>query len=132
MIIKDSMYFVEMVKGEVEIYSIIGMANGITQVWMIRYTCIENLLLKTWIYFMNGFLKVDLFFSLKFCNLLFLWFIQNNLWLHFCANWLLILIKHCRSLVDMKAKKTLLSHLMKTNFTKNYTQKKYQNHSPYF
>ena len=132
MIIKDSMYFVEMVKGEVEIYSIIGMANGITQVWMIRYTCIENLLLKTWIYFMNGFLKVDLFFSLKFCNLLFLWFIQNNLWLHFCANWLLILIKHCRSLVDMKAKKTLLSHLMKTNFTKNYTQKKNQNHSPYF
>ena len=132
MIIKDSMYFVEMVKGEVEIYSIIGMANGITQVWMIRYTCIENLLLKTWIYFMNGFLKVDLFFSLKFCNLLFLWFIQNNLWLHFCANWLLILIKHCRSLVDMKAKKTLLSHLMKTNFTRNYTLKKYQNHSPYF
>lgn len=132
MIIKDSMYFVEMVKGEVEIYSIIGMANGITQVWMIRYTCIENLLLKTWLYFMNGFLIVDLFFSLKFCNLLFLWFIQNNLWLHFCANWLLILIKHCWSLVDMKAKKTLLSHLMKTNFTKNYTQKKYQNHSPCF
>ena len=132
MIIKDSMYFVEMVKGEVEIYSIIGMANGITQVWMIRYTCIENLLLKTWLYFMNGFLIVDLFFSLKFCNLLFLWFIQNNLWLHFCANWLLILIKHCWSLVDMKAKKTLLIHLMKTNFTKNYTQKKYQNHSPCF
>ena len=132
MIIKDSMYFVEMVKGEVEIYSIIGMANGITQVWMIRYTCIENLLLKTWIYFMNGFLIVDLSFSLEFCNLLFLWFIWNNLWLYFCANWLLILIKHCRSLVDMKAKKTLLSHLMKTNFTKNYTQKKYQNHSPCF
>ena len=132
MIIKDSMYFVEMVKGEVEIYSIIGIANGITQVWMIRYTCIENLLLKTWLYFMNGFLIVDLFFSLKFCNLLFLWFIQNNLWLHFCANWLLILIKHCWSLVDMKAKKTLLIHLMKTNFTKNYTQKKYQNHSPCF
>lgn len=65
MILKDSMYFVEMVKGEVEIYSIIGIANGITQVWMIRYTCIENLLLKTWIYFMNGFLIVGSFLFLE-------------------------------------------------------------------